>query len=335
MDNYSPNNCVICKNSSFIKLFTVEDFDNLKASFDLFKCNTCGFTQIFPFLVEEQLDKYYQKTYYGVGNKKFISVIENFIQLTNKCRAFKINKFLSEINRPKQNLNKKVLDLGCGRGLLLKAFHNMGFDCYGVERSDLVSFHEDDITVINKNLKDIGFKTASMDVVVLWHVLEHLLDPVAIFDELTRILGPNGLLVLSVPNFNSIQARFFRKHWFHLDIPRHPYHFSLEPLDILLSRNNYTIIHKSTFSLEQNIFGFIQSSFNKFLFFFPKNSFYLLLKKEKHSFLWFINLFFWIILFLFVIPFALAEYLISGAMKKGAVLTLYAKKTRRGRNWHF
>jgi SAM-dependent methyltransferase len=326
MNNFSPNHCIICKDRDFIKLFIVEDFDNLKISFDLFKCNVCGFTQIFPLPTEEQLDKYYQKTYYGVKNKKFISVIEKIIQVTNKYRAFKINKFLPEISKTEQRRNKKVLDVGCGRGLLLKAFDSMGFDCYGIERRDFVSFYEDNITVINKDVKEVGFKTASMDVIVLWHVLEHLLNPLSVFDELTRILDPKGLLVLSVPNFNSIQARFFKKDWFHLDIPRHPYHFSLEPLDILLSHNNYMVIHKSTSSVEQNIFGFIQSVFNKFLFFFPKNSFYVLLKKEKHSFLWFINLFFWVILSLFVIPFALSEYLISGAMKKGAVVTLYAKK---------
>ena len=328
MQPSSTKNCIVCNNSNFVKLFSVEDFDNLGTSFDLFKCCTCKLAQIIPLPNGKMLDEFYHSTYYGSEQQKFVTIIEKLVKLSNKSRALNINKYFVKLNSACQGNKKKILDVGCGRALLLKSFNNIGYDCYGVERSKFSADCDSikGVTIFKKDLKDIDFNTGSMDVVVLWHVLEHLLKPVETLKELTRILVPGGLLVLSVPNFNSFQALYFKKHWFHLDVPRHTYHFSLTSLSILLANNKYTIIRKSTFSIEQNIFGFIQSFFNKFIFFIPKNSFYFLLKKRGNSFSWYIKLCFWMTLSLFVFPFALGEYLISGIMRKGAVLTIYAKK---------
>ena len=224
--------------------------------------------------------------------------------------------------------NRKILDVGCGRGLLLKAFKNFGYDCFGVERTEFNCDENDknEITIFKKDLNSIGFESGSKDVIVLWHVLEHILKPVEIIEELTRILSTEGLFVLSVPNIDSFQSRLFKNHWFHLDVPRHPYHFSLKPLNMILTENNYTIIYKSTFSIEQSIFGFIQSFFNKFIVCSPQNSFYFLLKKDKKTVYSYMKICFWLVLSVPVTPLALIECLISSIMKKGAVLTIYAKK---------
>jgi 2-polyprenyl-3-methyl-5-hydroxy-6-metoxy-1,4-benzoquinol methylase len=99
--------------------------------------------------------------------------------------------------------------------------------------------------------------------VVLWHVLEHVPDPLATLERARQILRPGGLLVIAVPNFESLQARFSGRHWFHLDVPRHYHHFGLSILKRMLREAGFTISDVSHLSLEYNPYGWIQSILNR------------------------------------------------------------------------
>jgi hypothetical protein len=162
-------------------------------------------------------------------------------------------------------------------------------------------------------------------VVVIWHVLEHADNPISMIQETVRILRPGGMLVVAVPNFGSFQARIFREGWFHLDLPRHRYHFTPDTLLRCLSGNGFRIMRRHTFSIEQNPFGFIQSLYNKTIPFAEPNRFYSLLKNMRGSSS-VISCLLLAALTIFVSPFALFEYLISGLLGKGATFIVYAKK---------
>jgi len=59
------------------------------------------------------------------------------------------------------------------------------------------------------------------EAIVLWHNLEHLIDPWAVLEESARHLAFDGVLVISTPNPDSLQFKIFKKYWVHLDAPRH------------------------------------------------------------------------------------------------------------------
>jgi hypothetical protein len=63
--------------------------------------------------------------------------------------------------------------------------------------------------------------------VVFWHSLEHLREPGAAFDHAARRLLPGGVIVVTAPNTESLQAKAFGDRWFGLDIPRHLVHLPL------------------------------------------------------------------------------------------------------------
>jgi hypothetical protein len=108
----------------------------------------------------------------------------------------------------------------------------------------------------------LGFEGAFFDAVSIWHVLEHTQNPSKVLREISRVLKPGGVLALAVPNFGSTQARLFGKNWFHLDLPRHLFHFTEPMLTKMLRDTGLEPVRVSTHSIHQNLYGFIQSLLN-------------------------------------------------------------------------
>src|SRR5581483_9825493 len=122
-----------------------------------------------------------------------------------------------------------VLDVGSGRGLTLGYLKELGFEPFGVEITEEGAWHARHklgIEVFVGDLKEAPFKPNRFHAVIFWHSLEHIEKPIEALRHAKKLLKPGGLLVVAVPNFESAQARFFGPYWFHLDIPRHYYHFS-------------------------------------------------------------------------------------------------------------
>jgi SAM-dependent methyltransferase len=101
------------------------------------------------------------------------------------------------------------------------------------------------------------------DVITMNHVLEHVYDPVETIRECARTLKINGLLVISVPNFLSLQASFGNRDWFHLDPPYHLHHFSEQGLINLLEKHSFSIRNVRRFDWEYNIFGWLHTLLNR------------------------------------------------------------------------
>ena len=78
-------------------------------------------------------------------------------------------------------------------------------------------------------LKDAHFENSFFDVIRLSHVIEHLPNPKATFREIHRILKPDGIIYLTVPNTRSLVFWLFRENWYALDAPRHVISYSPMP----------------------------------------------------------------------------------------------------------
>jgi SAM-dependent methyltransferase len=133
---------------------------------------------------------------------------------------------------------------------------------------------------IATRLADAAFDADHFDEIVIWHVLEHLADPRATLQEAHRILRPGGRLIVAVPNFSSAQARWSGAAWFHLDLPRHLFHFPAHALRELVSSCGFEIQSEHHYSLRQNPFGWIQSALNRRSG-LPRNGLYRLLHERS------------------------------------------------------
>ena len=138
----------------------------------------------------------------------------------------------------------RLLELGCGAGSSLDYQRFYGFQVTGVEPSAAaarVARTRYGLEVRVGALEDARFPERSFDVAHLSHVFEHLSDPVATLRELHRVLEPEGLLVLKLPNIAGVSAGRFGPFWLGLDLPRHLYHFSPETITALLQRHGFAV----------------------------------------------------------------------------------------------
>ena len=124
----------------------------------------------------------------------------------------------------------RVLDAGAGRGRLVAELRRRGFDASGIDPSA----RQAGGAVRRRSIA--GHDDQGLNAVVLWHVAEHLDDPLAALQRVRGWLAPGGLVLLGVPNAASAQARLAGPAWMHWDAPRHRQHFTPAGISALLKR---------------------------------------------------------------------------------------------------
>lgn len=259
--------CMICQGTSARSRYSIEG-----VSEELVVCRTCGIGSIFPMPSLQRIRQFYPAEYYGSPAAKFEPLVEHGVRLGARMRVRSLVGGLPQGSR--------VLDIGCGRGVMLRALLDLGHEAHGVEISEDAASGVDERAEVHiaPDLADAGFAANSFDAVILWHVLEHLPRPDLTISELRRIIRPGGRLIIAVPNFASRQSKAMANHWFHLDLPRHLYHFTPDTLRQLLLRHEFECRSIQHFALLQNPFGWLQSWLNRHTD-SPRNSLYSLLHR--------------------------------------------------------
>ena len=233
----SLSTCPVCSGQSFKDYLVCKDYTTSGEQFQLKQCNFCDFVLTDPKPDELSIEKYYQSDNYisHTGGKKnlFDSVylIARKIALGNKRRAIE-----------KHSSGKTILDFGCGTGEFLREMKNHYWQVAGVEPSQLAngkaSIATD--TKIHRSISEID--ETGIDVITLWHVLEHLHDLNGSLKKFHSLLSESGTIFVAVPNFESYDANHYKTFWAAYDVPRHLWHFSKENMKRVLANNGFKIV---------------------------------------------------------------------------------------------
>jgi 2-polyprenyl-3-methyl-5-hydroxy-6-metoxy-1,4-benzoquinol methylase len=140
----------------------------------------------------------------------------------------------------------KILDVGAGLGYFLSAI-NSDWERHALDVSDFsLQFINEEFPEIHTHKGVLGkstFPTENFDIVIFYHVIEHLEQPSLVLDTIYNILKPGGIVIVGTPNINSFTAKYFKGN-FRLYCKEHLCLFSSKSLEWLLKQHKFEIIQK-------------------------------------------------------------------------------------------
>jgi 2-polyprenyl-3-methyl-5-hydroxy-6-metoxy-1,4-benzoquinol methylase len=120
---------------------------------------------------------------------------------------------------------RRLVEIGPSFGAFAHAAKAAGFDVSAIEMDpECVAYLRSvvGIEAIESNEPENALdELPNPDAIVMWHVLEHLPDPVRMIRSVAAHLAPGGVFAVAVPNPDSLQFRTLGPRWAHLDAPRH------------------------------------------------------------------------------------------------------------------
>jgi SAM-dependent methyltransferase len=153
------------------------------------------------------LDKNIQTNYFDKGINYWS---ENNI---NDARKKTFTDDVRRYNLIKQFKFESILDFGCGNGGFLYLCNDIQHEKYGVElNNDMVRYLNDTKIKTYKNVSDVPKE--NFDIITMFHVLEHLCDPIKTLNELKKKMHKDSLLIIEVPHANDILISYYNNNEF-------------------------------------------------------------------------------------------------------------------------
>lgn len=243
--------CPVCHSLAYTTLVATAPDPITLDLFQIVRCLDCGLDYTYP--RPKDLDRYYPPRY-----RKYNHLVMSLLDFLYKMR---VNRWAREIHG-----TGSVLEVGCGAGLMLRAFRNQGWRAVGLERNEELASEarRHNIEVTSKPLSQLD-EDGAYDLIILFNVLEHIGEPIPLLRECARLLKPGGRVIISLQNIDCWQAHFAGGLWSHLDPPRHLIHFSPKTLRNALISVGLTVSSIRFISLEHDPYGWLESINNRLL----------------------------------------------------------------------
>jgi 2-polyprenyl-3-methyl-5-hydroxy-6-metoxy-1,4-benzoquinol methylase len=212
------------------------DFTVSQEKFTILKDTQLDFLVTSPRPLTKDLMAYYESDSYISHTDSRKNLFDKTYQFVKKITIKSKIKKLKKVHPNAMN----ILDIGCGTGDFLTSCFKNEFEVFGVEPNKQA--REIALQKINNNSVFDSFDSlkkatnCKFDIITLWHVLEHVPNLLDYIKTLKKLLNPNGVLVIAVPNFKCYDAHHYKEFWAAYDVPRHLWHFSKNAIATLFKK---------------------------------------------------------------------------------------------------
>lgn len=238
------NNCPIC-NSDKPKTILCKTSFTYMSQFDLCECHDCDLIYFNPTPSQEQFINFYSVHDYSFDRWKQEAKGRNYAKRLNQ-----------------HNTYGKILDVGCATGYLIEAISRFTkWEVYGVELSEKPANFARDVlklkNIIHGDLFDANYPDNFFNFINIGDVLEHVPDPVSFLHECHRILKPDGVIILAVPNgYND--SRGLINHYHKYGEPGchhsgHIFFFQKKTFSYMFNKTNFNISKVNTWGIKNGL----------------------------------------------------------------------------------
>jgi len=238
-------NCPVCDSPTQHQRLLCPTSFNYGSEHSLQECLDCETTYFQPSPTLNQLGTFYLAESYEFSRRS----------QEHRARVI-VKKHLRTLNQG------AFLDIGCGTGYLLNEIRaRTNWSVYGVELSPRAcDFAKDKLnlnTVINADLAAAKYQDNFFDVLHISEVLEHVPSPVEFLHECRRIIKPEGIMLLSLPNGQSDRQGLLDFWQANSKPPGHAsghiYFFSPASLRVLFVKTGFEILSSQTYAFKQGL----------------------------------------------------------------------------------
>lgn len=190
--------CLLCNYNKFLTVSSkIRDSNN----HSIIKCKKCGHIQLFPVPTIDEDKKFYDKNLQGKNISYFGGIKE--------IRKKSFEDTVRRVTMIKKHVRKsdKILEVGSGYGFFVESLYQEGYNITGIEISKERRRLAKRITSVKILDIDINQKISELEkfnVIVLFHVLEHIIDPIGFLKKIKTMLLKNGKIIVEVPNSDDL-----------------------------------------------------------------------------------------------------------------------------------
>jgi SAM-dependent methyltransferase len=252
--------CPVCGSASMRTLFHGTDrlFATTTKYFEVVECTGCRLMRLFPQPTAAELDGYYPPNYWFAPDKDVASRAEDFY------RRLVLGDHVRFVERAMEGTKAggPLLDVGCGGGLFLRLLRERGHKVMGLDYSmeaAHTAWNVNRVPVMCGKLSKPPMRAGAFSIITMFHVLEHLYNPIEYVEEAHKLLDTDGRLVIQVPNAASWQFLLFGQNWNGIDVPRHLVNFKEKDIVALVESCGFEVLRRKFFSLRDNPAGMATS----------------------------------------------------------------------------
>ena len=255
--------CLLCGGNRHH--FLVTGYDRIRATAEDYRyvrCDGCGLVFPDPLPQPGEIPGYYPDDYiphsapltwdrnktgrrlairyfYGAGSTSRSRLLRSIFRMLS-------GRIMRDLCEP--HGENRMLDVGCGSGGLMDKHRALGWSVCGVEVSSraCASCRARGLEVYEGTLLDAPLQAHRFDVILLNHVVEHLLDPVAALRRAAGLLAAGGKVIVRTPNIAGLGFGLYRSCWTPLEIPRHIFLFDPFTIRLLAQRSGLAVRSVST-----------------------------------------------------------------------------------------
>ena len=236
----SYQQCPVCSSDTIHPVLTAADHTVSREEFEIWECEQClfRFTQHVP--DENEIGAYYESEEYISHSNTRQGVINRLYHIVRSYTLRQKRNLVKEVSGLKTG---SILDIGSGTGEFLNEMKSAGWETLGLEPNPDGRKQAKENYGLEIHEPDHLFRLEedSVQVVSMWHVLEHVHKLHEYMNAIRSILKPGGTLIIAVPNYRSLDAEKYDSHWAAYDVPRHLYHFSPESMRKLLEKHKFLL----------------------------------------------------------------------------------------------